>query len=388
MLADVCKHQYLAHFDLASHRDEKPRAPAKDCSVREKRLFDRNIKKWETMTLNKWLRFQSEREKQVAVSSNRVLLNEKISQNMFKFPKLKEVNFTNVGACRHELSGRFLDALFPKTMDCAMPMEAHPNCSYLVTLMLFDKSWTAVPHFERLSVRLVNPTIFTDIPIASLMSVFGRLKSITIGFRCSKDQLHHLDGDPKSVYKRLADDGIFHRALTAATSLEKLSVSFDDLGFFGSCVDMSKILGGFKWPKLSELHVDCMSTTEDNLLATLIRQPSLTCVHIGFFNLAQGYWPDAVRRMKHDLALKSFDAYGILEDPEQMYNMHHVDAEMYMEDLFQFSMGEALDDYICDDLSDEDFNPLENDIFEDLDTLRAEMDIDSEDEFLMQMELD
>jgi len=383
MLANIgCRHHYLAHFDLEHHRDDKPQCPPANCSDRERRLYDRNLAKWETEILQKYTRYKSMLKQQEEIMQS-TMYQDFIDTSMLNFPHLKEITLSNVGRCAHMLSDRFMQTFYPTTIDCAMPMEGDTANSKSQLASLLLPQGKVLPTVQRLSAHLVSPRFFASfLPKDQVLNAFTNLRTIDLAFRLERTDAIDIEGRPRLAYSPLVDTGTLRDALAAAAQLEDLTINFDDMGYYGSVVSVEDVLGGTSWPKLKHLNLDCMTTTAKSLMATLEHQPSLRYVTLGFFVLDVGFWTEITDDMKKDLKLRSFRAHGVIEDPDHMYSMQHVDVDSYIEDCYQTTLEEALNDYVCDtslELEDS-LNPLDHNEWADLDDLRRDLGIEGTDD--------
>ena len=220
---------------------------------------------------------------------------------------------------------------------------------------------------------------------------FESLRVIDLNFRVEKEERLVLDTSTVARCYVDLNKGILRDALCSANDLEQLTINFDDYGYFGAVTSLENILGTKAWPKLSSLNLDCMSTTEDYLLAMLKRQPSLRELRLGFMTLVQGSWQQATTRMRKSLKLTDFVATGVLEDCSQMFPMHLLDSDAYAQDFSHITMGDALGIWVTDDVQvpeDDDYHPLNDEDFADEEELRDQYGPFADDEDFSDMDCD
>ncbi|KIW24567.1 uncharacterized protein PV07_10275 [Cladophialophora immunda] len=373
LLASVpCIHTYQTHYEMDHHQNERPRLPPKHATPRERRLYERNVAKFKRELKEKYDRYLDLYDKQQKVLKSPAYADF-ISSSMPCFPRLNKLVLSTVGRCKHVLSGRFLESF---TADCAMPIEHDTSFTKDQLKHLLFPQGRPLTQLGTLEVHVMSPKFFTGfVPADLIRRAFQNLKVIDLNFRLEKDDRIGLDiMTADRCYADLAK-GCLRDALTAARDLEQLTINFDDYGYYGAVTSLENILGSNAWPRLNMLNLDCMSTTEDYFLGMLKRQSSLRDLRLGFMTLEQGRWPSATTRMRKDLDLINFMASGILEDPDEMFPMHLLDTEAYVEDHHHFTLGDALGLYVADEFGiheEEGYHPLLDDDFTDEETLREE----------------
>ena len=370
ILANVgCVHAFTRHFDSDHHNIDRPKTPAANATDREIRLYERNRQKFQQEINTKYERYRTLYEAQQIVLKSDSYVN-MIADSIPQFPKLKKVVLTTVGRCKHVLSERFMNMF---AVDCTLPLEPDTRHTKEQLKALLFRQGQPLTTLRELEVHVMSPKFFTGfLPSHSICQVFTNLKVIDLNFRLERDDRSELDiMTAQTCYGQLVK-GHLRDALKAATGLQKLTINFDDFGYFGPCTNLKNVLGDTVWPELDFLDLDCMSTTQEYFINTLKRQPALSKLTLGFFSLEDGHWTTATRLMRKDLHLTLFVAHGILEDPERMHPMHLIDTDAYMEDFAEFSLTNALDMYVTDFDSDEDYHPLDDDNFTDPDELREE----------------
>ncbi|ETI28008.1 hypothetical protein G647_00457 [Cladophialophora carrionii CBS 160.54] len=369
LLATIrCVHTFQAHYHLEDH--DRPRPPPHDASVREKRLYERNVAKFNLAIKKKYDRYLALYDTQQKFLSS-TICSEMIDPSMLCFPRLTKVVLSTVGRCKHVLSGRFMESFAP---DVTMPIGLDSKHTKDQLRHLLFPSGQPLTGLKALEVRVLTPKFFSGfLPSDMLCLAFQNLRIIDLDFRLEKDDFTPLQrSNIRQHYADLAN-GLLRNALCAANDLEQLTVNFDDDGYHGSVADLDKILGNKAWPKLEMLNIDCMSTTEDELMDLLNRQPSLKDLRLGFMHLREGRWLSATTSMRKELKLHDFIPTGIFEDSGQMYPMHHLDGDAYTEDFSHISLGEALGLWVVHGTKSpggNEYHPLLDDNFTDPDELR------------------
>ncbi|KIX05956.1 uncharacterized protein Z518_03930 [Rhinocladiella mackenziei CBS 650.93] len=380
ILANIgCIHSYSAHYDLDHHKDERPQPPAWDASAREKRLYDRNMVKFHREITAKFERYRAFYETQQKVLKSTAYTS-LLAPSIPRFPKLNKIVLSTVGRCKHVLSERFLQRF---AVDCAMPIEHDTKHTKEQLRHLLFPQGQPVSTVRSLEVHVMSPKFFTGfVPCDMICQAFQNLRSIDLSFRLEKDDRIDLDiMTADRCYGELSK-GYLRDALAAATELQELTINFDDFGFYGACINIKHVLGDHSWPKLTMLDLDCMSTSQEYLLAMLSRQTSLDRLRLGFITLDEGGWPQVTTAMRNDLHLSQFLAHGLLEDPDQMYPMHLIDSDVYMDDFTHFTLTAALDVYVTDQFGEmDDYHPLEDEVYADPDELREEFGPFADDDF-------
>lgn len=385
ILANIgCVHTYAAHYELDHHKNERPQPPGKDASAREKRLYERNMGKFQQEVEAKFERYRIFYDQQQKVLQSDAYAHH-IAPSIPRFPKLQNIVLSTVGRCKHVLSERFLETF---AVDCVMPIDHDTSHTKEQLKHLLFPDGRPITTLRSLEVHVVSPKFFTGfMPGDMICQAFKNLRTIDLNFRLEKDD--RLDWDIMAPGRPYADlrKGYLRAALASATGLRDLTINFEDSVFQGACTNMKHILGDHSWPKLACLDLDCMSVSQEYLLSMLKRQPSLHCLRLGFVTLDDGLWPAATKLMRKELKLKQFLPHGILEDGDQMYPMHLIDSDVYMDEFAHFSMGDALDIYVTDEWDAEDeYNPLEDEVFADPDELREEFGPFSDEEDLSDMD--
>lgn len=385
ILANVgCVHTYSAHYELDHHKNERPAAPGRNATEREKRLYERNVVKFTREISQKYDRYRAFYDKQQKVLKSSAY-QDLLAPSMLCFPRLNKITLTTIGRCKHVLSERFLEMF---AVDCGMPIDCDTKYTKEQLKNLLFPQGRPLTTIRSLEVHVLSPKFFTGfIPRSLLCQAFKNLKVADLNLRLEKEDRIGLDMTTAERCYADLKKGYLRDALGAATELERLTVNFEDFGYYGACINVKHILGDHTWPNLAVLDLDCMSTTQDYLISFLKRHPTLHELCLGYMTLLEGRWTKATTIMRKDLNLTAFTTRGILEDPEQMYPMHLIDADAYMEDFHEFTMANALEIYVTDDWEEGDeYHPLEDEAFADEHELREEFGPFADDEDFSDMD--
>jgi hypothetical protein len=105
--------------DLDHRHNEKPKPPNANCTDRERRLYERNMAKYDQQIHEKYSTYRKAFNLQQTLlgSSSYSRIDSTI---IMPLPRLENIVLSNVGRCCHSLSDRFIQD-FPIT--CAFPMN-------------------------------------------------------------------------------------------------------------------------------------------------------------------------------------------------------------------------------------------------------------------------
>ena len=330
--------------------DVKPKAPPPGASLREQRLFRRNLAKWtgdakeaEQNIKSQFRKYKrlvaSEDEAEDALSS----YNSALTTSIRRFPRLKEVHFDNEpGKCQHKYSQRF-GARFEK-VEFPIPFDRDTGPTIWQIRELLVAIASSKSMVEKLVVHSMAPSFFQFLTAQTTNKIHqavSSLKHLNLGFRLDEDH-EHVDGGGCFA---ILDRGGLKNMLEASPLLEHLVVRFDHYPE-GGVTALNNVLGDAAWPKLRYLRISQLSTTEEELMACLIRQQSLKEVSIAWMTLTKGSWEQVVERMQRELSVESaeFDGFLASEDPE---NLEFWNTDMYspvpMEE-FNFSDLDSMDE--------------------------------------------
>jgi hypothetical protein len=305
-------------------RDAKPKVPPPGASLREQRLFRRNLAKWashareaEQNVRSQFRKYKrlvaSEEEAEVALLS----YNSTLTTAIRRFPRLKEVHFDNEpGKCHHMFSQRF-GARFEK-VEFPIPFDRDTGSTVWQIRELLVAIANSTNTLEKLVVHSMAPSFFQFLPAAATNQIHyavSSLKHISLGFRLNESHEHVDNGSCFAILDR----GGLKNMLEASPLLEHLEVRFDHYPE-GGVTALTNVLGDAAWPKLRCLHISQLSTTEEELMACLIRQRSLKEVAIAWMTLTKGSWEQTVQRMQRELSVEAaeFDGFLMSEDPEYL----------------------------------------------------------------------
>lgn len=272
LLADIgCEHSYASHYDSAHHADEKPQPPEMPCTTRERRLYERNLAKFDREVLQKYETYRIAWRKQQTLIKTPVY--SQIGRSItLALPKLEMIRLSTVGRCHHTLSERFIRDF---ALDCAMPMDQDSEHSAVQLKHLLVPTGTPLRSLRFLEVHVLSPAFFSSTPQAVLAEVFRNLRTVSLTFRLSTTERAGIDLDSTHrCYSKLLTTHLSD-ALAAATELKILTINFDDFGLYVPALNVKSILGDTTWSKLRQLDLDNIYADEEYLNKALQRQPSL-----------------------------------------------------------------------------------------------------------------
>ena len=328
----------------------KPKAPPPGASLREQRLFRRNLAKWTSKSKEAEQNIKSQFRiyKRLVASEDEaedalLSYNSSLTAAIRRFPRLKEVHFDNEpGKCQHMYSQRF-GTRFDK-VEFPIPFDRDTESTIWQVRELLGAVACSESTLEKLVVHSMAPSFFqflTGPALAKIHLAVTSLKHVSLGFRLNEDHDHVDDGGCFGILNR----GGLRDMLAASPRLEHLVIRFDHYPE-GGVTALSNVLGDVAWPMLKCLRISQLSTTEEELMACLIRQKSLNEISIGWMTLTKGSWEQVVERMQKELSLDCADFDGFLasEDPEtpEFWNTDMY-SPMPMED-FDFSDMDSMDE--------------------------------------------
>jgi hypothetical protein len=212
--------------------EAKPKVPAPGASLREQRLFRRNLAKWtsdsketEQNTKSQFRKYKrlvaSEDEAEDALLS----YNSALTTAIRRFPRLKEVHFDNEpGKCQHMYSQRF-GARFDK-VEFPIPFDRDTGSTIWQIRELLTGIANSESTVEKLVVHSMAPSFFqflTSSNVKKIHKAVSPLKHISLWFRLDEDHEHVDDGGCFGILNR----GGLRDMLAASPLLEHLAVRFD-----------------------------------------------------------------------------------------------------------------------------------------------------------------
>ncbi|RMZ75495.1 hypothetical protein DV737_g5272, partial [Chaetothyriales sp. CBS 132003] len=356
LLPPGCIHWFCS---LPLINDDHPSAPPADASVRTRRLYERNLAKWEAEAEEKYERYCSlysaQRE---LIKSN--LFQDTISQCAKAFPHLKEVLLVNVARCTLHLPQQFVND-FDISNLLLLESSANFTAGQLQQLeQLLCIQQEPVMGLTRLQAKVLDPRFFLNpATTAKIGRAFASLKHLKLTFRMNYEDEEACGLSAHPVYEQFNSSNI-GRVLAAATELEQLYISFHERG--PPIAKLDDIVGNISWPKLTKLEVEFVTIdSADSLIAILQRQPSLKTLSIAWAQLLRDTWATAVTNMRRSLDLDLFYAGGLLID-DTIWDTERVNAEWLRESGESIQMMNALDLYVTEkntaEEDDEIFNPF------------------------------
>jgi hypothetical protein len=330
--------------------DTKPKPPPPGASLREQRLFRRNLAKWNSDSKETEQNIKSQfRKYQKIVASEdeaeEALLsyNSALTTAIRRFSHLKEVHFDNEPSkCQHMYSQRF-GARFDKVA-FPIPFDRDTGSSVWQIRELLIGIANSESKVEKLVVHSMAPSFFqflTGPTINQVHQAVCNLKHVSLWFRLDEDHEHVDDGGCFGILNR----GGLRDLLAAAPLLEHLAVRFDHFPE-GGVTTLANVVGDVGWRNLRCLRISQLSTSEAELMACLIRLKSLKEVSLGWMTLTKGSWEHTVERMQRELSLELADFEGFLVS-EDLETPEFWNTDMYspmvMSD-FEFSDIDSMDD--------------------------------------------
>ncbi|RMZ89498.1 hypothetical protein DV736_g3277, partial [Chaetothyriales sp. CBS 134916] len=356
LLPPGCIHWFCA---LPLINDDRPTPPATNASGRTRRLYERNLAKWETEAEEKYERYCYLYSAQRELIKSK-LFQDAISQCAKAFPHLKEVLLVNVARCTHHLPQQFVNDF---DIGNLLLLESSANFTagqlqQLEQLLCIQQE--PVTGLTRLQAKVLDPRFFLNpATIPKIERAFASLKHLKLTFRMNYEDEEECGLSAHPVYEQFNGSNI-GRVLAAATELEQLYISFHERG--PPIAKLDDILGNISWPKLAKLEVEFVTIdSADSLTEALQRQPSLKSLSIAWAQLLEDTWATAVTSMRRNLHLELFYAGGLLID-DTVWDTERIDAEWLRESGEAIQMMNALDLYVTEkDIAEEDdeiFNPF------------------------------
>lgn len=353
LIADVgCFHNYRAHFELQHHINDKPQEPKEGCTTRERRLYLRNLAKWEAKISVDFEKYEE------ALSDQRQLLNSKFYNQLLKscaksFPKLESIEVSTVRRCKHHLSQRFLEK-FP--LSCEVPMFGDSARSVESLSLLALNPSKPRPNLKTLQASLLDVDFFSPERQLKIKQTFSTLRDLGLDLEVDSFMMQMAVGPQRFGLQ----GGLLTEALITAADLEELRINFKGIQAREDNPNLKDILGQGTWPKLKSLDIDFFTTEAEYFLDTLKRQNSLKALYVGMASLSTSDWVATITKMRTELKLDNFCATGVLDDADEVYLTDYIDADYYIETHDKIRLTDALDCYVTnhDDEEEDLLNPL------------------------------
>lgn len=319
LLANICcrdcweRRFVKASLDAGTSQLKEPKPPTSPTTVREKRLYSRNLKKWEEDVVDSTFHdHHTRREDQQKLHQQGPELMTKI---MPQFPRLRKVRFT-IARCHHALSTRFQEDFKTKLGICA-PVSADTAPTGAQLKHIIAPGRKALQNLQELIISDLDPSLFEPVEGSSIMCrAFTNLKKLDISFRLPESTEQSTE---PGLYDALQKGGL-RDAIAWAEDLEELRVAFNGYTIDGPCIELKNILGNKSLNRLKKLSIGCVEADAKGFIEILSRQKSLKqlamyCVSI------KGSWVDVLDEMRRNLALTDATFDGFLMDDEQMYEV-------------------------------------------------------------------
>lgn len=331
-----CIHLYSRHYELGRGAALKPQLPPDNASARTKRLYRRNLDKF-----NQDVKRKFDKYSEVLQAQQQLLNDVKARNELFgciaSFPNLCSLKLATDAMCLHALSDRFREEFGE---ECPAPLQ-WPNDNSVWQLQN-----CLVTGLSDIDVRSVSPQFFNGLSGRTdswLHDMFSTLISIRLTLRGNKEASSTLTEDAFSVLQ----DGRLKRALGAAKQLQNICLNFQiQSNEVHEASSIEHILGQNTWPDLTDLEFDFLHcSSEDELMGMLARQPKLSILSVAFVRLERGEWTSVTRKMRDQLDLVHFFAEGVLEDEIRLYPMSLCERDAWL-DEYELTLSQALDAYV------------------------------------------
>jgi hypothetical protein len=287
---------------------EMPREPQSPTTRNAKRVYVRDMRKWEKLADKMYHEYRSLYEAQQTLHQRGPEL---MADIMPRFPRLQKVIFA-IGRCQHVLSSRFVKEFDTDLGYCApLSIDTAPTAGQLKHVIA---PGGRPLNLQTLMVCDLDPSLFQTIKTSTLMNgAFANLKKIDISFRLPDKDEPTTEPGLYEVFKK----GYLRDALCSAEGLEELRVAFTDYTYDGPCVELKDIFGDKSFEKLKKLSLSYVEANTKDFIETLKHQKALKHLDVAFVSI-NGSWVDVLEQMR-ELDLRQADFSGFLSDDEQMY---------------------------------------------------------------------
>lgn len=345
-----------------------PTPPSPGATAREKRLYERNIRKWYTNPENisevavkrQYRQCQKALNDQDDAEGLLMFGGEALMRAIGDLPKLKEIWYDNTPRCPHTLSNHFVERFDDWEIPPSFDLDTE-NSIYQFRFLLAAIAGSGT-EVEKLVVRRLAPAVFEDDhSIPGLPTKIGdamrTLKDINIHFRLNEHHEHYSLGGCFGILNK----GGLQNMLSSAAQLQRLSITFDD-NPEGAATSLANVLGDHVWRGLRSITISNLTTTEDLFMECLLRQPQLTDLNFGFMTFSKGSWENVVGRMQQELSLSSMDLTGLListDRENEFWDMEAVDFKDHhatechgdsddsdSDDEFRMTLGMEIEHYV------------------------------------------
>ena len=301
---------------------EKPTPPKSPSSDREKRLHDRNVKKWEGLVRKKFKDYRAMYADQQNLHKQGPEL---LASILPRFPRLQNIVFT-IGRCPHVLSERFLEEYDSKVGYCA-PLSIDTAPTGLQLAHILAPAGESLRNLNTLVVSDLDPSFFclVEKDPSPFQDAFVNLKKLDVSFRLPNKEEPSTQAGPYKVF----ENGALRKAICSAVGLEELRVSFNDFTYDGPCVELKNLVGDQTFPHLKSLFLGYVEADAKSFVEILKRQKNLKSLFVSCVSI-KGLWVNVLDSLQKDLQLEEFHCMGFLSDDEEMYDMEHAEVEHYM----------------------------------------------------------
>jgi hypothetical protein len=331
-VADVgCAHNYADHCGCCDCHEQRPRSPGLTASARERRLYDRNLAKFEKHIIEQYQRHEAlwEEQQTLIKSPTYSALGRNIAQAL---PKLNKLTFRSTPHCFHHVSDRFRDLM----SDISLVMKNQPKDAATQLGFLLLPGGTPLLNLRTLHIDTVSPSFFANATQSVLAQVFSSLQSIRILLRLSSDEIPLSEDNYEGAYDAILGTSL-NDALASAQGLENLAINVDDK-LCCPAISAKSILGETTWPKLKRLDLDFFVAGEQYLTNALDRHAStLEDLHLSCVKLNSGSWHSMIDKLRK-LGLNIFGAGGVFEDPQDLHILQHCNVDAFFDDDMEITM--------------------------------------------------
>ena len=318
LLANLCcRPCWLERFAKPGHgvraqRLEKPKALPEPSTVREKRVYARNLQKWEEDVNKAYDDHHNLREEQQRLHQQSPEL---MAQIIPRFPRLQKITVT-IGRCQHALSKRFQQD-FDRRLGFCPPLSIDTGSTASQVKHLVLPGGNSLRDLQSLVVSDLDPSLFDLASGPCIMhQAFTNLKKLDLTFRLP-DRVEPRT-DP-GLYNDLKRGGL-RSAIASALNLEDLRIAFNDFAYDGPCIDLNDVLGTKGFDHLKKLSISYAEADANDFIEILKRQKVLK--HLAIYSVSiKGSWVDVLDEMQKDLSLKHATFDGFLADTDALYDV-------------------------------------------------------------------
>ncbi|KAL9113966.1 MAG: hypothetical protein Q9227_002100 [Pyrenula ochraceoflavens] len=362
--------------NLLQHPDA-PEQPSDDMTDREARARGRNFIKFvQEKSLDKRTLVQQFKKYEVIQKGQEQLLEAKgghwltLLRAIPRFHSLTSVDFNNMGRCKHALSNRFM-AQFDGHPEL---LEGRPVPHYRLgssvgvcqAMQFLEALGKGESKLQSIDIGVISPRALERLQVGQWNAArcFQYAKTVRLMFRLDSESEEDLDtSDPENCYD-IVKNGYLGEILATAHDLRSLSLLFLDCALQKPPnFELTGLLCHHHWSNLHELTLMSVVTTEGKLRDVLEQYAgSLDSLNLGFISLETGTWIGIFDMMMYELELQNASFWGLFTSYEDksFWSMKWIYYETWAADQIQYSLGQALSDYVRTgaDMFEDEINPL------------------------------